>query len=45
MVGPTVEPALVGDAELREETISPRLRMIFVERSLAASPTCERTAR
>jgi hypothetical protein len=31
MEGPTVEPARVGDAKLREETISPWLRMIFVE--------------
>ncbi len=32
MEGPTVEPARVGDAKLRDETISPRLRMVFVEK-------------
>jgi hypothetical protein len=32
MAGSTVDPARIGDAKRREETISPRLRMVFVER-------------
>jgi hypothetical protein len=32
MARPTIGPTRGGDTELREETISPRLRMVFVEK-------------
>jgi hypothetical protein len=32
MVGSTAQPTRPGSAGLRQETISPRLRMVFVEK-------------
>ena len=43
--GPIVGPTRADDGALREETIPPWLRINPVEKSLAASPTCERTPR